>query len=153
MKYKRSRISEKVFEVTGLSLAQYCAEYLHCNNKAFEHRARLKRLYPNEMIFMCWHLKLHAQDLFGAGFLEGMMSQGQPGITDVSQEVIRMYKEDSSLIKFLDLPRDSSKVNLEQLPLKLPEIVKTEITSVQEKEIEPVQEIEDDLFKELKVSR
>ena len=145
-----------VFKATGLSLNDYCTKYLHCNHKAFSVRARLGRLYPNEMIFMCWHLNLRAKDLFGNGFFDVMMTHGQPGVQLVTDEVKRMFQEKPDLLDLLDLPgveRLDSVLPSVQSNGHAPEKEKEAFEKPPEEQVDVGSESDDNIFNDFNVVR
>jgi hypothetical protein len=105
MARKKTPLSQRIFEVTKLSLAEYCSKYLHCQFKAFAYRVRLNRLYPNEVIFLCLHLNTPCVELFGVPFLDLMVSYGQPGMAEVRLQIEGMEKESPHLLQLLGFPQ------------------------------------------------
>lgn len=86
---KKNQIAKLVTQETGMSLKEFCEKHLFTNYKAFQYRIRNNRCYPNEIMYLSWHLGASVEELFGVDYLELMQDQGPDELTSALKE---MYK-------------------------------------------------------------
>lgn len=92
----RKHLSKIIRRVTGLTVPEFCTKYLNTNYKAFQYRARVKRLTPNEIILLSWVLGEPVEGLFGKQFLPLMYSQGEP---EIEKQLVKMYQDADDIHK------------------------------------------------------
>lgn len=87
---RKRRLPKKIFQFTGLTIPQFCEQFLHTHYKAFQYRIRVGRCNPNEIIFISWYLGESVEELFGKPFTELMLGQGD---SQVSQKALDLFAQ------------------------------------------------------------
>lgn len=80
-------LSRKIKESTGMGIPEFCKAHLNANYKAFQYRVRTGRFKPNEIIYISWLLGESVQEIFGQNFVQRMIYDGDPGVTEKLQAI------------------------------------------------------------------
>lgn len=90
---QKRQLSNKIFEITGLTISSFCQKFLHTNYKAFQYRIRMGRCNPNEIIFISWYLGESVEDLFGMPFTSLMIGQGDSEVSEKALQILSQASE------------------------------------------------------------
>lgn len=80
--------AKAIRDATGLSIADFCKNYLNCNMMAFRAREQKGLLYPNEALLICLISGRNPLDLFGVTAFEMFLLRGDEFVSNQVKEIL-----------------------------------------------------------------
>lgn len=123
-------LSKIIRQRTGQSMGEFCQQSLQVEYKTFYARLKKARLYPAEIVYICHVTDMSVQDLFGADWLQMLVTSQRGSVADKLKDMIHTMTVDqkSHLLGLLGIDPSTPLQASEAAPL--PEKVAREKTRV-----------------------
>ena len=125
-----------IIGATGLSMKEFCENYLETDARTFGSRLKKNRLYPNEALLICLITGKTPQEMFGLSAIDLFCLKGKH--KGVSARVKDLLDKPGGNEKLnLILNSDGLKFNLEEQSAPQKRVKKAKVVSITQPEEEP----------------